>query len=304
MIFSGSPGHTSSSIPIGGLNELWYPFQLTNYTLNMTGGAGSVTTAGASSLVNSTFNLTNSTLVTDVNMTLNHSTLYAAEIDGVAAVIAKNQSTISGVSSGLGESIVLQSSALDITGQGNWQAPVTMDGASTINLFGLSSFDPKFTVNSSGPKLGTVNVYGPIGISGTMTIDANLVQHGIRGNNFINIINGGHLTLAGATPAGGDGINIGSGMLEFAPAPQFIHQPETSSEQFKASLGFNGLGPAAIQFDGITGALSIKYSPTLDDLKVSNHGHVIADFHLSGAPNLYSASEFSVHGNQVLFHHS
>jgi len=303
MIFSGTPGHYSQSIPLGGLNLLWWPFQLTNYTLTMTGGAGSVIVSGASSLTNSSFTLAGSTVVTNANMTMSHSYLAAAKIDGVASVVARNHSTITAGAAGQSESVVLKSSTLNVLGTGNWMAPVTMDGSSTVNLFGLPDFQPQFTVLSSTAKMGNLNVYGPISISGKMTVDANLVQHGTRGNNFINVINGGDLVIAGATPAGGDGINIGAGMLEFAPSPQFIHQPETSSEKFHASLGFSGLGPHVIQFDGISGALSINYNQTLDDLKVFNHGHTIADFHLAGPPSLYSAADFSVHGNQVLFSH-
>ena len=88
-------------------------------------------------------------------------------------------------------------------------------------------------------------------------------------------------------------------MLEFAPSPQFQHHQETASEHFNAGLSFGASG--TIKFDGVKGPLTVSLTPS-DYLTVSTHGHQIADFHLFSAPQLYSASEFSVKGNEVLFH--
>jgi hypothetical protein len=193
-------------------------------------------------------------------------------------------------------------------GQGcvaGWKHPVRGIADASVTLVNIEGglivgTGQHFSAYSTQPNhLGTVNNQGGgVNVSGTMTIAANLVQPGNNGNGQIDIINGGHLTLAGSVTGGGIGIT--SGMLEFAPSPQFLHQPETASEHFNAWLAFGGLD-GALKFDGISGALSVNLA--LNDLTVSNQGHQIADFHLAQPQQPYSPAEFSVRGSEVLYHH-
>jgi hypothetical protein len=157
----------------------------------------------------------------------------------------------------------------------SFQAPITMDATSTVNLEGdlIVAAGQSFTVHSTGPKLGTLDNKEGVDVSGTMTVDANLVQPGNNGDTSINITNGGHLTLVGSTTGGGIGVT--SGTLEFAPlrtnpsawrgepgtddcrqGPQFMHQSEeTASNNFNAFLSFGLKG--ALQFDGVKGPLTV-----------------------------------------------
>jgi hypothetical protein len=131
------------------------------------------------------------------------------------------------------------------------------------------------------------------------------VQSKDPNNHFahVEIFNGGRLMLAGSS-SGGE-IDITSGTLEFSRAPGFIHSPETASESFTSKLAFNG-SSGAVQFDGIVGELRIGFNQRLNEIAVFNHGQKIADFHLGPASyqNPYSAANFSVRGNELLYHHS
>ena len=78
-----------------------------------------------------------------------------------------------------------------------------------------------------------------------------------------------------------------------------MHQPEeTASNNFNAFLSFGLTG--ALQFDGVKGPLGVTL--TGNELIVSAPGQKIADFRLAQPPEPYSVSEFSVKGNEVLFH--
>ena len=316
-------------LPLGGNFLQWSPLQLTDYGIEMD-GTGTVELIGPSSLVNnSSLILTGpeANLINDGTMRLQHSQVTVdGSLAGYGSVIATQGSTITAsstvpsqipyisyvnkpdptvtaTSTFPSETITLQSSILDISGGATtFLAPVTMDAASTVNLEGGLSVGAgqKFTVQSAGgPKLGTLNNDGDTNVAGTMTVDANLAQPGNSGNTYIGIDNCGDLILEGSTTGGGIGIT--SGTLEFAQSPGFLHSPETASENFHAWLAFTGTA-GALEFDGITGALSVHYNLTRDDLSVSNHGHVIADFHFAAAQQPYSAAEFSVKGNEVLYH--
>ena len=163
-----------------------------------------------------------------------------------------------------------------------------MDSTSTVNLEGPFNVaaGQNFGVYALGGGLGTLNNDWTTYVSGTMTIDANLVQPSdgldytsYQIDNMIDVQNGGHLTLSGSTNGGN--INIASGMLEFAQSPGFIYGgQETASENFHSTLNF-GLGDAAVQFDGVIGSLIIGISPQMNEIAVFNqHLQEIADFHL------------------------
>jgi hypothetical protein len=103
--------------------------------------------------------------------------------------------------------------------------------------------------------------------------------------------------------ATGGTIAITAGTLEFTQIG-FTHGPETESLGFSDNLSFNGKS-GAVQFDGAIGPLIIGITPQLNEIAVFNLGEKIAHFHLAqAAPGTYSAADFSVKGDQLLYHHS
>jgi hypothetical protein len=79
-----------------------------------------------------------------------------------------------------------------------------------------------------------------------------------------------------------------------------------ASDGFNTGLSFAGK-TGAVQFDGtsLIGPLIIGIMPNMSDIAVFNQGHPLANIRLVAPPGqAYSASEFSVHGNTLLFHHS
>ena len=140
-----------------------------------------------------------------------------------------------------------------------------------------------------------------------MQVDANL---NINSRGGVLEIDGGRLILGGFST--GDTIAITSGTLEFAQTPGFLQSPETASDGFNSRLEFAG-NSGSVQFDGATsagpnnsiGPLIIGIMPNMTEIAVFSEGHPIANLQLVTPPGQhYSASEFSVHGNTLLFHHS
>ena len=91
-------------------------------------------------------------------------------------------------------------------------------------------------------------------------------------------------------------------MLEFSQIG-FTHGPETESLGFSDKLAFAGTS-GAVQFVGAIGPLMLGIMPNMSEIAVFNMGSKIADLHLAPSATPYSASEFSVHGNTLVFHHS
>jgi hypothetical protein len=61
----------------------------------------------------------------------------------------------------------------------------------------------------------------------------------------------------------------------------------------------------AVEFGGLIGPLTIGVNIPLKEIAVFNFGEKIADFHLGpAAPGTYSAANFSVHNNALIYHHS
>jgi hypothetical protein len=212
--------------------------------------------------------------------------------------------TVTATSTFPSETITLQSSTLEIFGLDEpFTAPVTMDQGSTVEIAGIFEVTKgqTFAVHSTGAGLGTVQVgvHGALDVNGTMTVDAKLT---IAGESNINVTNSGRLILSGpaSSPAPALSAIIISGTLEFARSPGFLHSAETASNGFSEKLIFGDGG--AIQFDGVAGKLSINLDMKLGDLSVFNHGQRIADFHLGPSQNPYSAADFSVRGNELLYH--
>jgi hypothetical protein len=84
----------------------------------------------------------------------------------------------------------------------------------------------------------------------------------------------------------------------------FTHGPELESEKFTSTLSFNGKS-GAVEFDGLIGPLTIGVNIPLKEIAVFNEGEQIAKFHLGpAAVGAYAAADFSVHGNELLYHHS
>lgn len=336
-----NPHPNGLGLPLGGELLQWGPFQMTNYNLDMYGGAGTVEVIGPSSLLNSTLTLDgpNANLINDGTMRLQHSQLMInGSLAGTGAVVATQGSTITAsstvpvkdfylpggpkpdptvtaTSTYPSETITLRSSNLWISGLDEpFTAPITMDQGSTVIIGGIFEVakGQNFSAHSIGAGLGTVieGVHGALGIGGTMRVDAKLVQ---AGDTAIDVGNHGRLILSG--PASSPDAQLSSsnpalaltavfisGTLEFAQRPGFMHSPETASENFALNIGFDDGG--AIQFDGVAGKLLINLDMNLRDLSVFNYGQRIADFHLGPSQNTYSATDFSVRGNELLYHHS
>jgi hypothetical protein len=202
--------------------------------------------------------------------------------------------------------ISLKSSTLNIAGNAanNYTGPVVMDAKSTVNITGELNVGAKnFGIYATGPQLGTVNLNTDqtTHITGIMQVDANL---NINSRGGVLEVDGGRLILGGFST--GDTIAITSGMLEFAQTPGFLQNPETASDGFNTGLSFAGK-TGAVQFDGTSqiGPLIIGIMPNMSEIAVFNQGHPLANIRLIAPPGqAYSASEFSVHGNTLLFHHS
>jgi hypothetical protein len=317
-----------------GTVEVTGPSYLLNSSLIFEGLESNLVNDGTMGLVNSQLTISGGSLAgTGAVIATQGSTITAAS--SVPSQIPYPLSdvtpdpTVTATSTSPSEVIVLKSSTLNI-GSGVpsstpgplpgppynllnfFSAPVVMDAASTVNLDGPFNVaaGQSFGVYALGSGLGTLNNDWTTYVSGTMTVDANIVQPGseldqtsYQIDDDFYVSNGGHLTLAGS--ANGGNVTIASGMLEFAQSPGFMHGPETASENFHSVLNF-GLGDAAIKFDGVMGSLMIGISPQVNEVAVFNQGQEIADFHLTPvAPGFreYSAAEFSVRGNELLFHH-
>jgi hypothetical protein len=207
------------------------------------------------------------------------------------------------------ELISLKSSTLNIVNSGGnptvYAGPVVMDANSTINMGGgaFSVGAKNFGIYATGPQLGKLNITADQAthITGIMQVDANLTISG-RGGGILEV-DGGRLILAGQS-AGGT-ITITSGMLEFAQTPGFLQSPETASESFNTKLAFTGKS-ASVQFDGTSnlGTIIIGIMPNMSEIAVFSQGHPIGALQLTPSASAYSASEFSVHGNTLFFHHS
>jgi hypothetical protein len=336
MIYSGIPGSSNPhahgiGISIGGMFEQWSPLRLTNYTIDAY-GAGTVQVLGSSSLVNSTLEMQgpNDNLLNEGLMVLQNSQLdINGSIAGNGMILATGGSTItvdystpikdtyqqpltrqqtSDIASARPELISLKSSTLNIAGNAanNYTGPVVMDAKSTVNITGELNVGTKnFGIYATGPQLGTVNLNTDqtTHITGIMQIDANL---NINSRGGVLEVDGGRLILAGITT--GDTVAITSGTLEFAQTPGFLQSPETASGSFHSKLAFAG-NSGAVQFDASVSSIILEHatptSPTITDIAVFNQqGHPLADLQLAPSATPYSASEFSVHGNTLLFHHS
>ena len=317
-----SPHPNAASLPLTGDFLPWDGLDLTNYMVNMF-GTGTLEFTGPSSLVNSTLELQgpNGNLLNESLMVLQNSQLELAgdSLSGRGMVLATN-STISVTSSTPSKDtygtpltkqetsdlasaqpqlISLKSSTLNIEGN-NYTGPVVMDGKSTVNIDGPLNVGAKnLGIYATGPQLGTVNFNADAApnITGVMQIDANL---NINCKQPVTI-DGGRLILAGS-PDGGT-IAITSGTLEFAQTPGFLQSPETGSDGVQNTrLAFTGK-TGSVQFDGTSqiGPLIIGIMPNMSEVAVFNAGHILANIQLAPGPSAYSASEFSVHGNTLLF---
>lgn len=132
--------------------------------------------------------------------------------------------------------------------------------------------------------------------SGQLNVDANLKQTG--NNSQIDLL-GGNLVLDGS--ASGGIIGITSGTLEFSHGPSFHTQTPYSAEHFKSTLNFDGT-TGTVQFDDVLAPLSIEFRAAQNDILVFGGAQKVADLHLGQIAGGYSASEFSVSGQQLLFH--
>ncbi len=78
---------------------------------------------------------------------------------------------------------------------------------------------------------------------------------------------------------------------------------ETSSEKFASKLEFDGQ-TGTVQFDGFS-SIFIGIKPQMNEISVFSGGQQIADLHLAPPPSgHYSAANFSVWNNQLIYHHS
>lgn len=156
------------------------------------------------------------------------------------------------------------------------------------------------TLSLGQPGQGLTNNGTLLVNNSTLTIDGALTQSGT--NSQIDVIKNGHVTLAGSENGGLIAIN--SGMLEFARSPSFMQSCEKASGNWSdCSLAFTG-SSGAMQFDGETGKLMVSYNAGLNDLIVKTGVNgTLGIFHFAASAKPYSAAEFSVRGNEVLFHH-
>ena len=320
------------NMALGGMFLGWSPLRLTNYTIDAYGGDGTVQVLGSSSLVNSTIYMqgAGSNLLNEGLMTLQNSQLdINGSLSGNGMILATGGSTItvasstpikdtyqqpltrqqsSDLASAQPQLVSLKSSTLNIEGNAanNYSGPVVMDGGSTINITGELNVGAKnLGIYATGPQLGTVNINTDQAthITGIMQVDANL---NINSRGGVLEVDGGRLILGGFST--GDTIAITSGTLEFAQTPGFLQSPETASESFNSRLEFAG-NSGSVQFDGASISSFIlehatPTSPTINQIAIFSQGHPIAALDLTPSATPYSASEFSVHGNTLLFHHS
>ena len=323
-----SPHPNAAALPLSGDFLAWNGVNLSNYSVNMF-GSGTLELTGPSSLVNSTLELQgpNGNLLNEGLMTLQNSQLDLINdsLAGRGMILATGGSTItvsystpikdaygqpptrqktSDLASAQPQLISLKSSALNIIGNAanSYSGSVIMDAKSTVNITGQLNVGPKnFNVYATGPQLGTVSIETDQvdHITGTMTIDANL---NINNKSGVLEIDGGRLILGG--PSDGGLIAITSGTLEFAQTPGFLQNPETASGGSNTPLSFTGK-TGSVQFDGLPAIGDLMYG--VNEMVVfDQREHPIANFRLVAPPGqgAYSASEFSVHGNTLVFHHS
>ena len=145
---------------------------------------------------------------------------------------------------------------------------------------------------SGGSLTGTIINNGQINaVGGTIDITAQVTQ---SASGVMTISNNGTLTLAGATDGGT--IIIQSGMLNFAPT-QFAPGPYAASA-LTSPVEFTGSN-ASLNFGE---PVSEVFRAATNDLLVTvpwgGGIATAADIHLQGA---YSAADFSVQGNQILY---
>ena len=113
----------------------------------------------------------------------------------------------------------------------------------------------------------------------------------------------GNLTLTSAATSGT--IAITPGMLEFSASPRLINGSpnsvqETASEGFSSQLAFNGTG-SGLKFDGVgAGDFSSNVPWVLNGTATKPLGQFELNDHAN--THAYSAAEFSVQGNQVVYH--
>jgi hypothetical protein len=111
---------------------------------------------------------------------------------------------------------------------------------------------------------------------------------------------GGHISIAPNTVVSGGNIGITNGTLGFSQIG-FVHGPELESLNFTSTLSFGGKSDS-VEFQGGAAGLMIGVNIPLKEIAVFSLGEKIADFHLG--PGTYSAGNFSVKGDQLLYHHS
>jgi hypothetical protein len=215
VIETGTPGAQNTiSLPLGGNVLEWSPFALTDFTLNMFGGPGSVVTIGDSELSQgSALNLsTGENLINFGDMVVDNSQLtVGGALAGSGTVTGVQGGTIAADNAATTEVIDLRSSNLDIGTTSNFLAPVIIEDGSAINLNGnlTVAHGQNFSVYSTGPSDavgGAVINSGQVTAMGNMMLDANLKNTGDNGNAGINITDNGHLTITGDVTGGGIGI--------------------------------------------------------------------------------------------------
>jgi hypothetical protein len=113
----------------------------------------------------------------------------------------------------------------------------------------------------------------------------------------------GNLTLTSAATSGT--IAITPGMLEFSASPRLINGSpnsvqETASEGFCSQLAFNGTS-SGLKFDGVGAG---DFSSNVPWVLNGTATKLLRQFELNDHANThaYSAAEFSVQGNQVVYH--
>ncbi len=170
-------------------------------------------------------------------------------------------------------------------------------GAQSIINVGILQADAGGTMLLNGQSAGSTIINGNRinAAGGTVAINSDLQQ---TDGAYTAVTNDGSLVLTGSTKGGT--IDIQSGMLSFAPAPQFAPGP-TAAAELQSSIEFSGLS-GSINF-GVT-SISDFFNPQTSVLTIDvpwKGGEAqIAHLHLTGPT--YFPRDFTTQGGVLIYH--
>ena len=212
------------------------------------------------------------------------------------------QLTIDGSLAGYGSVVATQGSTINAassvpvkeTYEGGEPKPdATVTAKSTYPSETITLQSSTLNIDVGGPWAAQVvmDAGSTVYIESGATVHANIQDHGGQINITANaVVNGGNIAIT-------------NGTLDFQQIG-FTHGPVLESQNFTSTLSFGGTSDA-VGFAGTIGPLTLGINIPLKEISVFNFGEKIADIHLGPSTlGAYSAANFSVKGNELLYHHS